>query len=278
MNIYAFADEACPMIDGQIAAMHRNRLQGLEIRGVDGTNIAEISPEKAREVHRKLEDAGLTVWSIGSPLGKIPITDGEFQKHLDLFRRTLDLARILKTGNLRIFSFFMPNGQDPSRYREQVITRLQAFVSAAEGSGIDLCHENEKAIYGDIASRCLEIHQAVPQLKAVFDPANFVQCGQDTLEAWDLLHPYVKYMHIKDALPEGHVVPAGRGQGHVDELLRRYIARGGENITVEPHLSVFDGLKDLETTENASEIGLYRYPSSEDAFDAACDALKGLLK
>ena len=277
MNIYAFADEACPQMDGQIAAMHRNRLKGLEIRGVDGENIAEISLKKAREVHRMLEDAGLTVWSIGSPLGKIPITDENFQAHLDLFRHTLDLARILEAGNLRLFSFFMPKGQEPARYRDQVITRLQAFAEAAEGSGIDLCHENEKAIYGDIASRCLEIHRAVPQLKAVFDPANFVQCGQDTLEAWDLLHPYVKYMHIKDALPDGHVVPAGKGQGHVAQLLHRYQAQGGENVTVEPHLSVFDGLKALETAENTSEIGLYRYPSSDAAFDAACRALKDLL-
>ena len=67
LHIYAFADEASGQIDGQIAAMRRNALNGLEIRGVDGQNIADISLEKAREVRRKMDDAGLTVWSIGSP-------------------------------------------------------------------------------------------------------------------------------------------------------------------------------------------------------------------
>lgn len=58
MRIYAFADEASPAIDGQIAAMRRNGLNGLEIRGVDGENVSTISLEKAKEVRRKLDDAG----------------------------------------------------------------------------------------------------------------------------------------------------------------------------------------------------------------------------
>ena len=74
MKIYAFADEASPSIDEQIAAMKRNGLNGLEIRGVDGENVSVISLNKAREVRRKLEDAGLSVWSIGSPIGKTAIS------------------------------------------------------------------------------------------------------------------------------------------------------------------------------------------------------------
>ena len=50
MNIYAFADEASASIDKQIEAMKRNGLQGLEIRNVDGVNVADITLEKAKEV------------------------------------------------------------------------------------------------------------------------------------------------------------------------------------------------------------------------------------
>jgi len=74
INIYAFADEASASIDMQIAAMKRNGLQGLEIRNVDGVNVSDITLEKAQEVHQKLKAAGLKVWSIGSPLGKVKIT------------------------------------------------------------------------------------------------------------------------------------------------------------------------------------------------------------
>ena len=71
MKIYAFADEASPVIDRQIEAMCRNNLDGLEIRNVDGINVSEITLQKAKEVRDKLDSHGLWVWSVGSPLGKI---------------------------------------------------------------------------------------------------------------------------------------------------------------------------------------------------------------
>ena len=274
MHIYAFADEASAAIDDQIVAMRRNHLEGLEIRNVDGTNVSDISLDKAREVRRKLDDAGLITWSIGSPIGKIDIVKDDFAAHLDKLRHSLEIAGILGAKNLRLFSFYLPKGEDPENYRGEVFDRMGAMVEAAKGSGIDLCHENEKGIYGDMAVRCAELHRAFPTLKAVFDPANFVQCGQDTMEAWNLLKPQVKYMHVKDALADGSVVPAGRGVGHVAALLADFRAGGGTAVTLEPHLKVFDGLAALERADGESVVGTYCYPSNDAAFDAACAALK----
>lgn len=276
LNIYAFADEASGRMDGQIAAMARNHLDGLEIRGVDGQNISDISVSKAREVRGKLEDAGLRVWSIGSPIGKIDIVDGDFAAHLEKLRHTLALADELGAANLRMFSFYIPAGET-ERWRNKVFDQVGGMLRAAEGSGVTLCHENEKGIYGDCAARCLELHQAFPALAGVFDPANFVQCGQDTLEAWELLKPYVKYLHIKDALADGRVVPSGRGIGHVPAIVKDFRARGGCDVTIEPHLSVFDGLRGLERAGEETKIDPYCYASSDAAFDAACEALRELL-
>ena len=75
IRLCAFADEASNMIDGQIAAMKRNGIELLEIRGVDGENIKDITRDKAKEVRKKLDDAGLSVWSMGSPIGKIKTDD-----------------------------------------------------------------------------------------------------------------------------------------------------------------------------------------------------------
>lgn len=277
MKIYAFADEASPQIDGQIAAMRRNGLDGLEIRGVDGENVSSISLEKAKEVRRKLEDAGLSVWSVGSPVGKIDIETGDFSAHLAQLRHTLEVAQLLGAKRLRIFSFYIPAGKDPADYRGKVLDQIGALLRVGEGSGVLFCHENEKGIYGDVASRCLELHRAYPQMRGVFDPANYVQCGQDTWSAWQDLHTYIDYLHIKDALAGGSVVPAGKGLGNVKRILDAYRAQGGENVTVEPHLQVFEGLKGLEQGGNTSHVGGYCYDSSDAAFDAACKALKELL-
>ncbi|MBQ8790415.1 MAG: sugar phosphate isomerase/epimerase [Ruminiclostridium sp.] len=269
-KLAAFADEADGRISRQIEAMTENGISFLEIRGVDGQNVSEITPEKAREVRKQLDDAGLGVWSLGSPYGKTGMGDG-FEEHLEAFRRGLELADVLGAKHIRMFSFYVPSGEQEN-YKEEVFRRLACFIEAAKNSDVILCHENEKGIYGDMAVRCAEIHKEFPQLKAVFDPANFIQCGQDTVKAWEMLSPYVEYMHIKDAMADGSVVPAGKGIGNLPYLLSQY---KGEVLTLEPHLSVFDGFDKLEADEK-TKMG-YCYPSSRVAFDAAVNALKELI-
>lgn len=277
MKLFAFADEACPQIDGQIRAMLRNGLNGLEIRGVDGQSVSSITVDKAAEVREKLDNHGLSVWSVGSPIGKIDVVNDDYAEHLKEFRHTLKIAKILGTKKIRMFSFYMPQDTPCAQYRDTVIARLQRMVEIAASEGIDLYHENEKGIYGDIATRCVELFEAVPGLKGIFDPANFVQCGQDTLEAWELLHPYIQYLHIKDALPDGKVVPAGKGVGNVSYIANSFREQGGDAMTIEPHLTVFSGFDQLEKAGKTGAVDSYVYPSADAAFDAACDALKKLL-
>ncbi len=278
MNIYAFADEASALMEEQIVAMKRNGLKGIEIRNVDGTNISDISIEKAAEVYEKIKQAGLMVWSIGSPIGKIDIETDDFEVHLDKFRHTLEIAKVLDCKNIRLFSFYIPCGKNPYDYKNEVIRRLRLFVEIAKGTGIALCHENEKGIYGDRAMRCLEIYKEVPEFKGIFDPANFVQCGQDTKEAWKLLHPYIKYLHIKDAQEDGKVVPAGHGIGNLQYIMDSFRAHGGVDVSVEPHLSIFDGLQALELKEQVSRIDQFQYSDADTAFDVACHACKTLIR
>lgn len=275
MKIYAFSDEAAPDLSGQITAMKRNGLDGTEIRGVDGRNITSFTPKEAAEVLQRLKSNGLSVWSVGSPIGKIPL-DGDFDVHLDRFRRTLEIAAALECANLRMFSFYIPENTRYEDCRNEVISRLARMSELAEDSGIALCHENEKGIYGDMAVRCVELLDAIPAMRCVFDPANFIQCGQDVQEAWKLLGHRVYYMHIKDALPDGTVVPAGEGAGHLAEILWDYTAHGGTVITVEPHLRVFDGFASLERDQK-TPLPDGVYPTADAAFDTACSALKHLL-
>ncbi|MCR5743904.1 MAG: sugar phosphate isomerase/epimerase [Lachnospiraceae bacterium] len=264
-KIAAFADEASGSLTGQIEAMRQNGVSLLEIRGVDGENASYISKEKAGEIRKRLDNAGIGVWSLGSPFGKIGIGE-DFSKHLDEFKRALELAEILGTKHIRLFSFYGVREVEP------VLAKLEKFVDATEGTGIILCHENEKGIFGDVATNCVQIHRVFPQIRAVFDPANFVQCHEDTVKAWEMLAPYVEYMHIKDALSDGTVVPAGHGEGNLRYLLGQY---SGEVVTVEPHLAVFEGFDKLEEGEKSKMQ--YTYGDSLTAFGVAVDALKDII-
>lgn len=272
-RLCAFADEADSALSGQIAALKRNGISLLEIRGVDGTNVADLTPEKVKETRDRLTDAGIGVWSIGSPTGKIKITD-DFAPHLDSFKRMLETAHVLGATHFRLFSFY-----EAYDHPAEVIDRMGALCDAAAGSGVTLCHENEKGIYGDEPERIVRLLDALPALRAVFDPANFIQSGVEVLPAWELLRDRTAYLHIKDSRKDGTVVPAGYGEGHFDVILPDYLARGGEVMTLEPHLAEFCGLSDLEQEGDTSVVGSaeFHFENNQEAFDAAVSALRRLL-
>lgn len=267
----AFADEASPNISEQIVAMKKNGVSMLEARNVNGKNVSSLTVSEAKEVLSQLKSEGLSVWSIGSPVGKYKISDS-FDAERERFLRVLDNAYAMEAKCIRLFSFF---GVETGEQRDEALYRLSEFVSMANGSGVVLCHENEKGIYGDKAETCLDIHKSVPGLRAVFDPANFIQCGQDIMSAWETLSPYVYYMHAKDALENGSVVPVGYGLGCWDKIAPLYLEKGGEVISLEPHLRVFSGLSSLQDEELKTE---YSYASAEEAFAASANAMKNILK
>lgn len=275
VTLCAFADEASPDLDEQIVALRENHISLLEMRGVDGVNILGLTDAQARRAREKLDAAGISVWSLGSPLGKTPITD-DFAAEREHCKRLLHLAHLTGARCLRLFSFYGTDGSKACR--DEVMARLSCFAELARDSGVVLCHENEKGIYGDNAERCLDIARSVPAIKAVFDPANFVQCGQDVLPAFEMLAPYVHYGHIKDAIRAGgRVVPPGDGEGCLKAYLPRFFADGHTVLTLEPHLASFVGLTDLEGPGGTSAVGHWHFADNRAAFDFAVDRFKTLL-
>ncbi len=278
IGLYAFADESSPFIDEQIVALQKNGYDGIEMRTVDEQSISDISIEKAKEVKKKFDDAGLKVWSLGSPLGKIEMEKDEFAPHIEKVKHTIELANILGAENIRMFSFYIPKEKDPANYRNEIMDRLSQMVELSKGTGVTLCHENEKGIYGDNAERCLDILEHVSGLGAIFDPANFIQCGVDTKKAWELLGSRIKYMHIKDAREDNMVVPPGEGIGNIEYIVGEFIKGGGNAFTVEPHLSEFTALRSLEREGEESNVGDFRFASKPEAFDYACTTFKAIVE
>lgn len=272
-----FTDEYSPALSEQIKCCKELGLSGIDLRGIDGRNGTELSDSQAKALKAALDEEGLRVTCMGSPLGKISVTD-PFEPQLALFARTLELCRILDVKRLRLFSFYIPKGEDPARYRGEVMKRLHAFVKAAQGSGVTLLHENEKGIYGDTADRCLDLLTEMDGgMQAIFDPANFVQCGENVLEAWEKLEYFVESLHVKDATNVGFVVPAGYGVGELDKIIRRFSAKEGPRyLTCEPHLTLFAGREALDR-EEARLDGRFLYPDPKAAYRAAVDALKEIL-
>lgn len=272
----AFADEASPELSGQIKALQSAGIRCVELRNVNGKSVKDLTLDEARQVRAQLDEGGIRVSSMGSPFGKIGIND-DFEPHFAEFEHALDLCHVLGCSLMRVFSFYIPKGEDPAQYRGEVLARLTRMLDAAEREGVKLAHENEKGIYGDVGSRCLDLMDALgDRLGLIFDPANFIQCGDYPAEQFPKLEANLTYMHIKDALMEdGSVVPSGCGDGCVPDIIAALAKRSGDLIlSVEPHLTVFAGLDKLQ------DEGLkhkYSYPDSFAAFAAAAEALQKIL-
>lgn len=270
----AFADEAGSSLDEQIHALQEHHIPQIEIRGVEGKSVCDLPAAQVREIGRRLADAGIAVWSIGSPLGKIGVED-DFTPHMEQFYRTLEAARLLGAANIRLFSFYVHG--DHTAGRDVAFERLAWFCDEAKGSGVTLCHENEKGIYGDIAEHCAEIHQTFPSLRGIFDPSNFIQCGQAVLPAWELLKEQIKYLHIKDCLPDGTVVPSGFGAGHIREITADFYERGGRVLSIEPHLADFPGFSFLEEGASDTKERPRAFSTPREAFDEAVRAIHAII-
>lgn len=268
IRLCAFADEYSNNLDEQIEALHKNNIDLIELRNVDGVNVTDLTEEQAKNTHARLEKAGIKVWSVGSALGKDDI-DTDCKTYLEKVERVCRNAGILGAEHIRIFSFF--NAYDK---REKVIDLLSRMVEIAEKYGVKLCHENEKEIYGDTVDRVLDLRGAVKGLYFVYDPANFVQCGQDIDYALEKLYGCTEYFHCKDVISStGELVPAGEGDGGIEKLFKR-IDRDTV-ITIEPHLAVFDGYAAIDGTSMKNK---YHFESNKDAFNAGVAAVKATLQ
>ena len=276
----AFADEASQNIREQIAACKENGITHIELRALDGgQSINKLTVEQAKELRKVLDEGGIGVSAIGSAYGKIEITD-DFEPHFAAFQNTVEVAKILGTKNIRMFSFYFTKGESYDEYRDEVMRRVRAFCDYADEHGIRCCHENEVGIYGDVPERCLDLHKTIGEkLGGIFDPANYIHTQTDILPAYEMLEEYIDYMHVKDArYSDGVVTPAGEGDAHYTELLRRFAQKNGARfLTLEPHLKVFAGLDELEKHGGSTALlegnTPYAYPTNADAFRAAANAL-----
>lgn len=272
-----FSDEISPDIKEQFEGVKRLGISYFEMRGVNGKNVSELTLDEVSKVKALGESYGIKASSVGSPIGKISITD-DFEPHLEKLRHIIEIAKVLGTRYIRVFSFYIPKGEDPADYRGEVMRRMQKMTELAEREGVTLLHENEKGIYGDTAPRCKDILDTVgsPHLRAVFDPANFVECGQVTEpDALDLLDEYVTYVHIKDADENRKIVPAGYGIGRIEQILSRLYDRGYRGfLSLEPHLGQFVGLGQLQSDTSA----IKQDKSGFETFALAYEALKKIIE
>lgn len=273
----AFADEITPDFDGQLAALKELGIPLLELRGVDGKSFTQLTDEEVDAVKQKLQNAGIGLSALGSPIGKID-ADGDFEAHLRLFDRIMDIGDKLDCRRIRMFSFYR-GSLDEAAFEQKVYEWIEKLLVKAEERGFVLCHENEKDIYGDSpAHEHALLSHFGGRLKAVLDLGNFAFCRMDPSPAYPTMKDYIEYFHIKDADEDGTIVPPGKGVAGLETMLKQIAAdRAGREVilTMEPHLMMFTGLSSLSKLDDIRHK--YTFESPFEAFRVAYEAVQNMI-
>ncbi|HOJ09390.1 MAG TPA: sugar phosphate isomerase/epimerase family protein [Clostridiales bacterium] len=263
-RICCFADEISSDLNVQINVMKKNKIKYVELRSVWNKNVLDLSDNELDMVKEQFSDNGIKISSIGSPIGKVDIND-DFEKHLDRFKRAVDIALKMETCYIRIFSFYMKK-EELDIYQQTVINRLKQMIEIARENSLVLLHENEANIYGETSARCLNLFNSLPytNFRAVFDSSNFVVAGEDVFnESFSKLKDYVEYIHVKDSKKgSGEMVVAGQGDGRIREIFDELRDKEGMFISLEPHLT---------------HAGKYRGFTGPELSEKALEALQGIL-
>lgn len=282
--ISGFSDEISSDLEEQLRVLRELGMTHCSLRGVGAKNICDCSMNEVDSLIKPLLDRyGIQVSSLGSPVGKIFADDQQaYEQQLAQLPHICALAKALDCRYVRIFSFYIPHEKDPAQYREIILPKLRSYIAVFKQHGIIALHENEKDIYGDTIARCKDLFDSIPNpcFAAIFDFANFVQCGMDTIEGYRLLHPYIRYFHIKDAVTDHNEnVLCGTGEGQIDTILKLAIKSGYTGfLTLEPHLAPFDSLQSLELKDASEIVQKKAGIDGKTGFAMQLNALREILK
>lgn len=275
-TLSAFADEAAPSCDAQIAALARAGLKYLDLRSIEGHNISVLPLETAQEVKVKLDAAGIQVQMLGSPLGKTDIAD-DFEPELQKLRHIGEVAPILGCHAVRIFSYYNAGNAPHAEWMAKSLSRLEQLRDEAKKLGLVLYHENERHIFGDLGDDVLQIAALRDaNFKLIFDFDNYNQSGENVWQTWQKLANATDSFHIKDSTTGNQHVPAGQGNGKIPEILEDAVARGWSGpLAVEPHLS-HSGAVAATGPSGVQNEAFSAMPPTE-SFHLALEAAKSVL-
>ena len=242
-RIGAITDEFSSDIHIAAEAMHELGMKGAELRVVGGRNIMDLSDDEIAKTVMVLQENGLEVVSIASPLLKCslpdaPEVDSRFQQDIfnskhtfedqpRLAERAFQIAKLTGAKIVRVFSYWRV--VEPEAVFERVVDALQELSDKAAAHGLIIGLENEHACNIATAQETARVLAAIDHenLQVVWDPANAYVSGENPFPTgYQLLDPVrIAHVHAKDCTLEGHKPvwgPLGEcdidWQGQIDAL------------------------------------------------------------
>jgi len=232
-------------------------MTGSELRVVDSKNILDLSDDELKRAKEALDQAGLPVISIASPLLKCvlpngPALDQRFQHDVFASKHTYEdqprltehafrVARFFGAKIIRVFSYWRT--VEPELCAQAIIEALSELGRIAEKEGIIIGLENEHACNLGTAAETMRVLDFVPNTKVmvVWDPANALVAGEDPfpggysiMAKHRIAHVHAKDCHIENEKPVWG--PLGTRNVRWKEQIAALLADGYKGwISLETH-------------------------------------------
>lgn len=286
MYYTGFADEAGKSLETQIAATLELGWQHIELRGIDGINITDISDEQFEDVAQQLQTAQIKISCFGSAIGNWstdPRSAEDFERSLVSLRRAIPRMKQLGTRYLRGMSFGIVRDECPDSpaIEKLVIAKLRTFVSLCEEAEVFYLHENCMNFGGLSHEHTLRLLEAIPSpfFRLVFDTGNPVgsdrRIGQPPYRkqsAWEFysqVREFIEYVHIKDGIfiadtdqifPLMQYTFPGEGHGDVNQIVADLLGHGyNGGFSIEPHLAIIYHADEPEQADAARYTSYIEY-------------------
>ncbi|MBS4195660.1 sugar phosphate isomerase/epimerase [Bacillus sp. FJAT-49870] len=243
-------DEVSQNITEALDWAENNGLKHVEIRMVNGRNIADFSDQELDELLYEVEKRGLFVSAIASPIFKCALDpsrvvasgdtfgqeEDSVENHFSKLERVIKICQKLKADKIRIFSFWRE--ENPLTYEDEIIEYLTRAARMAEENKVLLLLENENSCNGGYAVEVANFVRQVasPNLKVLWDPGNEAYGGSPAFpKGYDQVRGLIGHVHLKDAFV-GKCVPIGEGTVPFADQLQALRNDGYEGLfTIETH-------------------------------------------
>jgi L-ribulose-5-phosphate 3-epimerase len=248
-------DEVSPDFEKALNWAAEQGLQHVEIRVVNGMNVSVLADDQIVGIRKMVEERGLYVSAIASPLFKCALdpkrlvesgdTFGQkeesVEEHFKKLDRVIEIAKLLGTTRIRIFSFWRE--LEPERYRDEIVHHLKRAGDIAASEGVVLLLENEPSCNGGFAEEVGALVSAInsPAVRGLWDPGNEAYGAREAFPSgYESMKNALAHVHLKDAYirQDGtpKCVPLGSGNVGITAQIKALEADGYEGLyTIETH-------------------------------------------
>ena len=233
IHLSGFADEAAnqKLAVQQFCAFAAVGLKYFSLRFIDVgngiKNVMLLDKSEVKQLNELRHEYGLSISSIGSPIGKVKIADIEdgtknrfvpFKQYMKEVQQACALANAFDCKLIRGFSFYHPKGSEVAKYVPQAIDQLGQIASLCDKEGLTFGLEVEANLIGHTGELLAKLHKGVKSqaMVLIFDGANLVCQGMtpdQVFAEYLAMKPGLGWVHIKDYRHDS----AAARLSHIDE-------------------------------------------------------------